>query len=263
MDRGQTAISLSDDPESDTFHQAFDPHWFDTARLSIYATGVAKAGPYLLCGLAAASHWYAEQGRPVRFHSPYAPVHLEQMRFFEALSSSTSVSGRGATSKAGKTNSRVLLPLRRILEDASPDQVVTEFLENTRDAQGWLQGVGLQLDQGYIVELLGNALEHANSEPGCFVASSSEGSAGPLSISIVDLGIGIPGHLRQRELYRDLSDEEALREAINEGVSGIDDKYRGFGLHHARSAAADSGRDCCAFDPVGRNFVPNSRTGSK
>ena len=243
MNNNTATISLLDDTEAEHFHESFDPHWFDTTNLSVYAAGIGRARPYLLCGLAAASHWYAERERSLRFYSSHEPVPLAAMDFFDALSPSTTVLGRG-TSTNPLTDQRALLPVRRIHENTTLDQVVLEFFENTQGAQGWLQGVGRNIDENCIAELLGNALEHSSSKPGCFVASWADNHNGPLSISVVDVGIGIPQHLRRSPRYKSLSDEDALREAVKEGVSGVqgvEEKHRGFGLHYVREAARNAG----------------------
>jgi hypothetical protein len=78
-------------------------------------------------------------------------------------------------------------------------------------------------------ELCGNALEHGRNDLGAYiVADRLPGDSSGVAFAIVDLGIGIPEHIRTRypEWYDDTA---AIARALDEGVSGTGRPDRGNG----------------------------------
>ncbi len=81
-----------------------------------------------------------------------------------------------------------------------------------------------------ISELCDNALQHSNSELGSYVVADRVTSERLLfRLAIVDLGVGIPEHIRRRHPeWQD--DTGAISRALVRGVSGTDDPHRGNGF---------------------------------
>lgn len=88
-------------------------------------------------------------------------------------------------------------------------------------------------------ELCGNAVEHGRNDLGCYLAAQRYGGRGRRTVlSIGDLGIGVPKHMRQ--VYGDASDRRMLRKAIEEGVSGTGEEHRGNGIPSVLEEARNS-----------------------
>ena len=83
-------------------------------------------------------------------------------------------------------------------------------------------------------ELANNVIHHAESGGGYVLAQKYCFSDGPrVEIAVADCGIGIQASLRKNQKFTDrLSDEDAIELAIKEGVSSLEDKYRGYGLFY-------------------------------
>lgn len=84
-----------------------------------------------------------------------------------------------------------------------------------------------------VSELAQNGVEHGKSRSGCYIAAQRyrAGTAGAeLVLSIADLGIGIPAHLRRRYGNDVGGDADAMLRATEERVSGTGNSDRGFGL---------------------------------
>lgn len=80
-----------------------------------------------------------------------------------------------------------------------------------------------------VSELCGNALEHGINELGAYVAVIR--TAEPrwtVSLAVGDLGIGIPEHVRRQ--FPEYDDMFAIARALEPGVSGTGDRYRGNGF---------------------------------
>ncbi len=91
-----------------------------------------------------------------------------------------------------------------------------------------------------VSELCGNSIEHGRHGSGALVCVRRVTEPRPtVSIAISDLGMGIPEHIRQR--YPEWSDDEfAIAQAMQPGVSGIDDPHRGNGFSETFDAALTS-----------------------
>jgi hypothetical protein len=84
------------------------------------------------------------------------------------------------------------------------------------------------LQEGF-TELCGNGVEHGQNDLGCYLAAQRYGGRDRRTVlSIGDLGIGIPKHMRR--IYGDESDRRLLRKALEEGASGTGDSHRGNGI---------------------------------
>lgn len=87
-----------------------------------------------------------------------------------------------------------------------------------------------------VSELCGNALQHGRAllphehDLGAYMAADRvEGDTRQFRLAIADLGIGIPEHIRSRHPeWHD--DTAAITRALDRGVTGTDDPYRGNGF---------------------------------
>ncbi len=110
-----------------------------------------------------------------------------------------------------------------------------------------------------------NAIEHAQSDIGvvCLAQTWRTRYARFAEIAVADAGVGIWATLRRR--YPELSShEEAIKIALEEGVSGLDDPERGLGLtrtHEVTKAGVDrrlmivSGDGRLVATPHGTSFA--------
>ena len=104
------------------------------------------------------------------------------------------------------------------------------FSEDLCAALGWTLG-----------ELADNATTHAGG-PCYFVLSSMIGPYKLLTLTIGDIGAGIPVTLGSNERYKDLSDFEAFVSAFKSDVSSWDERHkRGKGLNNLLGVAKGNG----------------------
>lgn len=120
--------------------------------------------------------------------------------------------------------SGVLLPITSVRTGTEVDQVVSDLYPILMSA-----GEFTDLMSEAISELCGNGVEHGvermKSDLPCYVAAQTYGGATPRTVlSIGDLGMGVPKHMRQA--YPGLSDRQALRLALEEGKSGTGEGYK-------------------------------------
>jgi hypothetical protein len=233
-------ISLYNDETAEALHEALDEVWRNPTDVELYARSMHTADPYVLCGLAAAMHWLVSQGHAVILHGTPFSRHLEEMGFYECLPEGIEI--RGVQRTNCSRNWKALLPIRNVQSDEDVNTAVGEFVENCGAARGWIKGIGQKIGEQSLAEALDNAREHSASEVGSFVGAWVYSQDGPLHLAVVDMGVGIPNHLRRRAIYREATDEEALVLAVQERVSGLEDKTRGFGLDNLRRAARDVGK---------------------
>jgi hypothetical protein len=93
--------------------------------------------------------------------------------------------------------------------------------------------------QEAFTELCNNGVEHGKNPLGCYLAAQRYRGSNPrIELTIGDLGIGVPAHMRQ--VFDEPSDRRLLRKALEEEVSGTGNSERGNGipsvLEEARSA---------------------------
>ncbi|WP_152993994.1 hypothetical protein [Dehalococcoides mccartyi] len=87
-------------------------------------------------------------------------------------------------------------------------------------------------------ELADNIISHAQSSGGFVLAQQYNYRTGPLvEIAICDCGIGIPNSLKKNPKYAQIIDNDtsAIKLALKEGVSSIQDDLRGYGLHEVKN----------------------------
>jgi hypothetical protein len=123
----------------------------------------------------------------------------------------------------------VLVPIRRLHEptdvEVTGDELYRLFQGHADDA---VAVVADALQEGF-TELCNNGVEHGRSALGCYLAAQRYGGARPrVELTIGDLGMGVPTHMRQ--VFDEESDRRLLRKALEEQVSGTGNKERGNGI---------------------------------
>lgn len=85
---------------------------------------------------------------------------------------------------------------------------------------------------GMFGELTANTVYHADNGGGYALAQYCEYAAGPvIELAVADAGIGIRKSLAKNPDFAGIAaDCAAIRLAITEGITSVDDKYRGLGL---------------------------------
>ena len=130
----------------------------------------------------------------------------------------------------GSERASTILPLRRFETFSDVEVVALETVELLH-RQGEAVGCWGNAMFAAVSELCNNALQHGKNELGAYVVAdrTSGRDGGQLRLAIADLGIGIPEHIRSRHPeWQD--DTSAIARAIERGVSGTGDTYRGNGF---------------------------------
>ena len=128
---------------------------------------------------------------------------------------------------------RPMVPCRFFDCESEIEEIANQMEE---DFETVLPGRGSILGTCYTAfsELATNVVNHAESGGGYVIAQQYNYKSGPMvEIAVADCGIGIQASLQKNQKYTHiLSDEDAIELAIKEGVSSLEDGYRGYGLYH-------------------------------
>jgi len=126
-------------------------------------------------------------------------------------------------------------------------------------------------------EVILNAMAHSESPIGCVIVGQAFPANQCIEVAIVDLGVTIRGHLGRRFAHL-ATDEQAIREAVKEGVTGtlpgavnlLGDPNSGIGLSELKdfveatngelailsgSAVVSFGEKTCTQSLVGQRFL--------
>jgi hypothetical protein len=145
--------------------------------------------------------------------------------------------GRPTPTSRFRVSAEPIIPARHFRSSAEVEEVANAMAEVF---QTELVGVSFLLQPCHVVfsELADNVLHHSESDGG-FVSAARirhrDQSGRPVDmveIAVGDAGIGIPNSLRQNPSLKADTDSAAIRLALQEGVSGLPDSYRGYGLWH-------------------------------
>jgi hypothetical protein len=135
--------------------------------------------------------------------------------------------------------SAVLVPITRL---QSPMDVEVRGDELYRLFQGHADDeVAVFADalQEAFTELCNNGVEHGENPLGTYLAAQRYRGRSPKTVlTIGDLGMGVPEHMRQ--VFDDSSDRRLLRKALDEEVSGTGSSERGNGIPSVLQEAQDS-----------------------
>lgn len=138
-----------------------------------------------------------------------------------------------------RDQSGVLVPITRL---HSPIDVEVTGEELYRLFQGHADDeVAVFADalQEAFTELCNNGVEHGKNPLGTYLAAQRYGGKSPRTVlTIGDLGMGVPKHMRQ--VFDDPSDRRLLRKALEEEVSGTGSSERGNGIPSVLQEAQSS-----------------------
>jgi hypothetical protein len=203
----------------------------DRGVASLDLARVAFVDAYALTGLACFVASAASDGLPVRVVLPEdADVRswLSRMHFGDVLEA-FDVHVVGELPRVVERDRRdALIELQRFKDAHGSDRLasfVWERLEGGADGE-----VVNQLFEA-TGELGANVVEHAGSPSGGFVTAQRYKAGTPderIIVAVGDVGIGIRESLRPR--YGDMSDDAAIRRAVQWHVSRVPDEGRGQGL---------------------------------
>jgi hypothetical protein len=145
----------------------------------------------------------------------------------------------GLPSVVSSASSEVLVPITRLRNqidvETMGDDLYRLFQGHAADDVAVFADA---LQEGFS-ELCSNGVEHGHSSSGCYFAAQRYGGRHRrVVLSVGDLGMGAPDHMRQ--VYGDVGDRRLLRKTLEEGASGTGDEERGNGipsvLEEARNA---------------------------
>jgi hypothetical protein len=203
----------------------------DSGVASLDLARIAFVDAYALTGLACFVASAARDGLPVRVVLPEEPdvrSWLSRMHFGDVLEA-FDVHVVGELPRVVERDRRdALIELQRFKDAHGSDRLASfiwERLEGGADGE-----VVNQLFEA-TGELGANVVEHAGSPPGGFVTAQRYKAGTPderIIVAVGDVGIGIRESLRPR--YGDMTDDVAIRRAVQWHVSRVPDEGRGQGL---------------------------------
>jgi hypothetical protein len=192
---------------------------------------VSFVDAHALTGLACFISAAARDGLPVRLVLPEHPdvsTWLSRMHLGDVLDAFGVRVGGGLPRVAERDRRDTLIELQRFDDSHGSDRLATfiwERLEGGADGE-----VVNQLFEA-TGELGQNVVEHAGSPVGGFVAAQRYKAGAPeerIIVAVADVGIGIRESLRPR--YGDMTDGEAITQAIRWNISSVPEEGRGQGL---------------------------------
>ncbi len=186
--------------------------------------------------------WHAREGREVEIIPPSDPA---TGRLFRAMA--IDPDGEGPIEEAD-----AIMPVTR-LDGHNDAELVAARTQQILEYQ--LHDVSPLGQAAFmaVAELCDNAMDHGKNPLGAYAAVQrvSEPRA-QVSISICDLGIGIPEHIRQR--FPEWSeDSAAIAHATQPAVTGTGDPHRGFGFSSVMDAALTASLHAARMDIYSAN----------
>lgn len=111
-----------------------------------------------------------------------------------------------------------------------------------------------------LLELIQNFAEHSGSTAGAWAAGQLHPQKKRITLSVIDLGRGIPTALRTVKKYRRFRDAHLLELSSEEGVSSVQHSSRGLGLATIRRFARTNGGTLTLLAGNGKvKFPPDRR----
>jgi hypothetical protein len=210
------------------------------AEVVFDATEMTFASPLDLAGVAAWAARLRHEGAGVQFA---LPGDGDVCRYLVRMDLVAQLQQIGVTLTSPVPSIRradradVLLEVRRICGSADVERFCTDAYElavqhtANRSAVAGAKMLG---------ELLDNAITHAGSPVGVYAAAQVHQRSGDLELAVADSGIGVRTHLARNPSFRNLSAAQALRAALQPGVSGTSET-RGNGLPDLLTTASGFG----------------------
>jgi hypothetical protein len=171
--------------------------------------------------------WHIAAGHAVSVEAPVDVMVAQQLADLDVargLGSSVLTLPEPSRSRNAST-----LPLRRLESHPHVEEIANEAVELLHSQAASLACWGNAMHMA-IAELCDNALLHGGNQLGAYIAADRvTDPRRELRLAIVDLGIGVPEHIRSR--YPEWQDDSAaIAAAIERGVSGTGDPHRGNGF---------------------------------
>lgn len=200
------------------------------------ASALGPCHPMLLVRLQVFLDWHSLAGHQLEVRPPTdveVARHLADM----GLRTPEQLGGHGLPRPVSKPD--VVIPLRRLTSYLDVEEVANRA-ERVLTAQvanlaAWGDAIHMAIG-----ELCDNGLIHGRNELGVYVAADRVTEPRrEFRLAIVDLGIGIPEHIRsQHPEWQD--DTAAIARAIERGVTGTGDPHRGNGFAEVFDVAVDN-----------------------
>lgn len=204
------------------------------------ASDMSFASPLDLAGITAWAARLRDEGSCVRFVLPDDGDlcrYLVRMDLIQHLAvAGVTVSGPAPMVRRAD-RADVLLEVRRICGPADAERFAEDVY---RLAQLHTSDSSAAAGAKMLGELLDNAITHAASHAGVYAAAQVHQRVGDLELAVADAGIGIRSHLARNPRFRNLTATEALRAALQPGVTGTSEQ-RGNGLPDLLSTASGFG----------------------
>jgi len=207
--------------------------------IALDLTKVRFVDPLFLLRLRGFIDWHCQNGHEVRVVCPQGDdvrKYLARMHLSKDLPASCDcdlpVLGADATSD-------ILIPIRR-LRSPQDGERLEEELSALYEAHftGGLTKLAAPFTTT-VSELCDNATTHGRSKLGvAYVAARRYGQKRCVLV-IGDLGIGVPAHIRRAHPHLK-KDDDAIREATKEGMTGTGSPQRGVGYQYVIDALKDS-----------------------
>ena len=230
--------------------------------------------PAGLCGLAALLEFLCARCDDVSLTLPGrdVPAYLERMNFFRIfggrISTNADVESLGERRRHNPGTLQELINFHTEEEIPGIIRRISEILEN----QGYRLRERVAICST-LSEVCANAAEHGVSSFGAYAAvqayhhivSGSRRRGEEVLIAIADGGVGVRETLSRNPKYAEetATDNEALRYALEMGVSGTGEIGRGGGLALVAGIAARSGGSLSLRSGTGRVTVYESRKNSR
>jgi hypothetical protein len=212
--------------------------WGD-GRVTVDASALTFVTPTFLLRLRAFVDYNLRSGREILVK---APTNREVANYLSRMGIAVGVPEDvfcDLPSVRKRDQSAVLVPITRL---HSPMDVEVTGDELYRLFQGHADDeVAVFADalQEAFTELCNNGVEHGTNPLGTYLAAQRYRGRSPKTVlTIGDLGMGVPAHMRQ--VFDDSSDRRLLRKALEEEVSGTGSSERGNGIPSVLEEAQSS-----------------------
>lgn len=213
--------------------------WGDDCLVTVDASALTFVTPTFMLRLRAFVDYNLRLGRKIVVK---APAHREVANYLSRMGIAMGVPDSvfpDLPSVRRRDQSAVLVPITRL---HSPTDVEVTGDELYRLFQGHADDeVAVFADalQEAFTELCNNGVEHGTNPLGTYLAAQRYRGKSPKTVlTIGDLGMGVPAHMRQ--VFDDQSDRRMLRKALEEEVSGTGSSERGNGIPSVLQEAQSS-----------------------
>ncbi len=204
-------------------------HDWDVERVVVDLSALTFVVPTFLLRLRAFIDFNLHCGRDIEVSAPGSPSVANYLSRMQIAANLPAAIFPDLPAVVVSASSEVLVPITRLRS-----QIDVETMGD--DLYRLFQGHAVDdvavfadaLQEGFS-ELCSNGVEHGADDLGCyFAAQRYAGTNRRVVLSVGDLGMGAPEHMRQ--VYGDDSDRRLLRKTLEEGASGTGDDERGNGI---------------------------------